>query len=46
MVSISPQMIVKNKNNQIKTIAINEVLLPDKVDRLLNYQLIKVQKLL
>ena len=40
-------MIVKNKNNQIKkSIAINEVSVLNKVDRLLNYQLIKVQKLL
>ena len=45
MISISPlEMIVKNKKNQIKrSIAINEVSILRQVDRLLQYQLNKVQ---
>ena len=45
LVSISPlEMIVKNKNNQIKrSIAINEVSVLDKVGRLPHYLLNKVQ---
>ena len=45
MISISPlEMIVKNKKNQIKrSIAINEVSVLRQSDRLLHYQLNKVQ---
>ena len=45
LVTISPlEMVVKTRNNQIRrSIAINEVSVLDKVDRLLHCQLSRVQ---